>query len=488
MRSTPGPMPRSSIAAKLMRMNVLVAAIALILACASFLAYDAYSFREGLIQSLTTEAQIVGANSVSALTFDDADAARTTLSALRNSPLIVYARINTASGQPFAEYRRDSNTSEIGPVPLTLRHQTQHWTRGDQLLVGSRIYLAGKQIGTVYLQAETTEIGRRVRRYLGIASSVLVLCLFAALILTSSVRRLIAEPIAGLALVAQSVSRNQDFSIRAEPSAETDEVGVLVRSFNEMLVQIQLRDRALVESRDVLEQRVQERTAELQSANRELEAFSYSVAHDLRGPLDSIGNTVFLLNQAGDAPLSDPQNHELIELLSRTAARMARLIDDLLDLSRSKSVALHLEPVNLSRMAQEILEDLKVAEPARSVAIDIAPGLVAIADQGLTRVLLTNLLGNAWKYSARTERACIQFGALQDGEESVFFVRDNGAGFDPRLKSRLFHPFQRLHAQSDFHGTGIGLATVQRIIARHNGRIWAEGDIGKGATFYFTLP
>jgi light-regulated signal transduction histidine kinase (bacteriophytochrome) len=261
---------------------------------------------------------------------------------------------------------------------------------------------------------------------------------------------------------------------------------VLVRSFNEMLGQIQQRDHALIESRDALERRVQEHTAELQAANKELEAFSYSVAHDLRGPLDVIGNTVFLLRQSSLERL-DLQGREMLAVLQPATSRMARLIDDLLNLSRSKSTPLRLEPVDLSKMAAEISQDLHTANPDRLVEVVIAQGLIAIADQGLMRVALINLLGNAWKYSAKNKAARIEFGSRKQQGETVFYVYDNGVGFNPDLAGRLFEPFQRLHAQSDFPGTGIGLATVQRIVQRHNGRIWAEAEPGLGASFFFTL-
>jgi signal transduction histidine kinase len=479
-------MLQHSVAGKLIRMNVLVAAVALTFACASFLFYDAYSFRQNLINSLATESEIIGSNSVSALAFDDAQSARATLEALRNSPAIVAALIVSSSGAPFASYRRDSDSPAIAPTPLPPTSSGANWVRGDQILVASRISLAGKSIGTVYLQAETREIGHRFRRYVLIAMAILVICLLLAVLLTSSARQSITGPLSDLASVAQSVSRDQDFSLRAPPSSERDEVGVLVRSFNQMLEQIQQRDQALVESRDALERRVLERTAELQSANSELEAFSYSVAHDLRGPLDSVGNTVFLINQSSREKL-DSQAQEMLSVLPVVTARMARLIDDLLNLSRSKSVALHLEPVDLSGLANDIAEDLRAADAGRNVEVSIVPGLLAIADKGFMRIVLTNLLANAWKYSAKAAVARIEFGSRRQEGETVFYVCDNGAGFDPDLKHRLFQPFQRLHAQSEFAGTGIGLATVQRIVGRHGGRIWAEAELGKGATFFFTL-
>jgi signal transduction histidine kinase len=291
--------------------------------------------------------------------------------------------------------------------------------------------------------------------------------------------------------VAQTLTREKDYSLRAPMPDNNDEVTVLVRSFNEMLGQIQERDRALLASRDQLEDRVHERTAELEAANKELEAFSYSVAHDLRGPLDSIGNTTYLLQAAdwsGLDPASSVQTRQMLDMLPSATRRMSALIDDLLNLSRSKSAMLHVEPIDLSSIAAGIIDDLRKSEPQREVEVAIAPGLRTIADRGLMRVVLSNLLGNAWKYSSRTPNARIEFSSRREGNATVFFICDNGAGFDPHFGHRLFQPFQRLHTQEEFTGTGIGLATVARIVSRHGGKIWAESEPGQGASFFFTIP
>jgi signal transduction histidine kinase len=475
-----------SISAKLIRMNLLVSATALVLASGSFLAYDAYSFRQNLLHSLHTEAQIIGSNSVTALLFDDHDAARSTLSALEGSPAVVSATIVGLDGKPFAEYARPGASTIAVTTPLNPGASEQQWKLGNQMLLGSRIVFRGKTVGTVYILAETGQVWQRVRRYVLIALLVLLICLLLALLVTASLRRIIAEPIAGLAKIAQKVTREKDYSYRAPPPVTQDEVSVLVNSFNEMLGQIQTRDRALLKSRDELEQRVEERTVELQAANREMEAFSYSVAHDLRGPLDTLGNATFMLRHT-QHPGIDASTRELLEMLPRMTERMSSLINDLLNLSRAKSVPLHLEPVDLCAMARAICEELMKEHPLQKVELDLCLRAIAIADQGLMRVMLANLLGNAWKYSAKVAKPKIEFGIRQEGEETVFYVRDNGAGFDPAMKDRLFKPFERLHTQSEFSGTGVGLATVQRIIARHGGRIWAESAVEQGATFYFTL-
>jgi light-regulated signal transduction histidine kinase (bacteriophytochrome) len=250
----------------------------------------------------------------------------------------------------------------------------------------------------------------------------------------------------------------------------------LAQSFNEMLDEIE-------QSRVVLEQKVAERTAELSVANRELEAFSYTVAHDLRGPLQQVSNIAFLLKVSAPEGEQDP----LLDKLSAATMKMSQIIEDLLNLSQSASSPLQHVSVDLSALARSFLDSLAQGSD-RKVETVIADGCSALADKGLITVALENLLRNAWKYSSRKDPARIEFGCRNQDEETVFYVRDNGAGFDSKDAEKLFRPFQRLHSQLDFPGTGIGLATVQRIIARHGGRVWATGEVDKGAEFCFTLP
>jgi PAS domain S-box-containing protein len=235
-----------------------------------------------------------------------------------------------------------------------------------------------------------------------------------------------------------------------------------------------------------LERRVAERTAELQTAVRELESFSYSVSHDLRAPLRAINGFSQLLEQDCAAGLDDMARGYLARVRA-ASVKMGNLIDDLLELSRVSRQSLHFKTVDLSLLSAEIAAELEVAEPGRQVRWSIAPGVAATCDAGLMRAVLTNLLGNAWKYSARRSDARIAFDIERADGEIVYFVRDNGVGFDMQFVDKLFGPFQRLHSPAEFPGSGIGLATVARIVQRHGGRVWAEGRPGEGAAFYFTL-
>jgi len=480
-------MPGSrSISARLMWMNLLVSGTVLILAVIAFFSYDLVSYRHNLIGSLETSAQIVGTNSVSALLFDDQQSATTTLSALGNSPDVQAAMLVTNDGAPFAEYRRPGVTEAVPSPALARGSVDEEWVTGSHVMLARRIIFQGKPEGTVYIVAELKETTQRARQYLMIALAVLLICMGTGLLISSTARKTLVRPLVALAETARRVSRERDYSVRAEAPPDKDEVAVLVEAFNEMLVQIQERDTALNRGREELEVRVQERTAALRAANRELEAFSYTVAHDLRGPLDAVQGMVYLLNGM-EKEAREGERKEIFEQLRLSTLGMAGLIDDLLTLSRASTASLKRQPVELTALVRGIAEDLQRREPERRVEFRIETIPAIVADEGLMRVALDNLIRNAWKYTSRHEAARIEFGALNRRGETLYYVKDDGAGFDPKLSDQLFQPFHRLHGRGEFPGTGIGLATVQRILARHGGRIWAEGAVEQGATFWFTL-
>ena len=241
------------------------------------------------------------------------------------------------------------------------------------------------------------------------------------------------------------------------------------------------------ELNEMLESRVKQRTDQLEAANRELEAFSYSVSHDLRAPLRGIDG----FSQALEEDYAQELNGTAKRYLERIRAgtqRMGRLIDDLLNLSRLSRTEVRTQAVDLASVAEMIAEELKSRQPDRRVTFTVAKGMVAKGDERLLGIVLQNLLENAWKFTAKCDQACIEVGLYQAEEAPhAYFVKDNGAGFDMAYADKLFGAFQRLHSPSEFEGTGIGLATVQRIILRHGGRVWAESEVGRGATFYFTL-
>ncbi len=245
------------------------------------------------------------------------------------------------------------------------------------------------------------------------------------------------------------------------------------------------RKRVERENQD-LNSALKRRALELEVANRELESFSYSVSHDLRAPLRTIdGFSQALLEDYHDNLPAEARN--FLERVRSAAQRMGKLIDDLLDLSRITRAPVEMDSVDLTGLASNIADDLRQAEPERKVTFAIAKNLNARGDARLLRVALANLMNNAWKFTSKVDRARIQIGRQHENGAQIFFVRDNGAGFDMAYSDKLFGAFQRLHAVTDFPGTGIGLATVQRVIHKHGGRVWAQGAVDEGATFYFTL-
>lgn len=225
----------------------------------------------------------------------------------------------------------------------------------------------------------------------------------------------------------------------------------------------------------------------LHNTNVELESFSYSVSHDLRAPLRSIdGFSQALVEDAG--PLLDEESRRHLERIRGAARRMGLLIDDLLTLSKVTRAEMKRERVDVTEIATQIAAELARLAPTRAVAVTVAPELTATGDAQLVRLALQNLIENAWKFTSRRSQASIEVGPTKDGDGApAFYVRDNGAGYDPNFATKLFGPFQRLHPASDFPGSGIGLATVKRIVHRHGGHVWAEGKIDTGACFYFTL-
>jgi signal transduction histidine kinase len=477
---------RHSISQQLTWMNMLVSGIALLLACSALFMYDLYSFRASIAGRLAAEGEIIGSNTISALMFNDPRAAESTLSALAASPNILYAGIYTPNHKVFAEYLRDHKVAPLPVLKVPARQSEINWFREGQITLSSPIVFQEKPIGYIYIRSDSQAITQRLKSFAFIALGVLLASLLAALLISKMAQRAIANPISHLAATARAVSLEKDYSIRVAATARHDEVSTLIEAFNDMLAEIQRRDMFLLGARDELEKRVQERTTQLAATNQELEAFCYSVAHDLRAPLRGIdGFSQALLEDYEDK--LDTNGKDYLRRVRAASQRMSMLIDDLLNLSRVTRTEMQKEKLNLSSIAKSVATDLQRTEPGRDVEFVIEEDLFATGDSRLLRVAMENLLGNAWKYTSHHGSACIEFGESQRDGQPVYFVRDDGAGFDPRHVARLFGAFQRLHSNSEFPGTGIGLATVQRIVHRHGGNIWAEAAIEQGATFSFTL-
>lgn len=363
------------------------------------------------------------------------------------------------------------------PVDLSRPGVGRYAAANGEMRLGAVSHVGGMPLATWVefpLEAAVAPAGVFLRQMIPVA----ILFLLVSAVVISILSARITRPLSELSNAAEAISAG-DYSRRVTEE-RTDEIGRLARTFNAMSGQIR-------EAHQRLEARVAERTARLGAANAELEAFSYSVSHDLRAPLRGIdGFSQALLEDAGDKLNAKEKGH--LDRVRAAAQRMAELIDDLLELARVGRADLRRDRVDLSAIGRSVANELQKVEPGRQVQLDIEDGLIADGDRGLIRIVLENLFGNAWKFTAHVAPAKIQLGRAQADREIVYFVRDNGAGFDVAYVHKLFRPFQRLHGGTEFSGTGIGLATVHRIIERHEGRVWAEGAVGAGATVYFTLP
>jgi signal transduction histidine kinase len=476
----------SLIARRLAWINMFASGTALLLACVILMAYDFVTFRDTMLRNRNVQAQIVGSNTVTALAFDDPQTAERTLAALRAAPHVEGVGLYRPGGQPFASYLRDAVAEPLVLPDVPADQIEWHSFEGFRSMhVIRRVLLDGVPTGVVYIRSDLQEANERLQWYGVIVGVVLLFSLGAAQLVSRVSRRAISEPIAELAALATRFSRDRDYSVRAT-TAGVGELAVLISAFNEMLAQIQERDRSLQDSHTLLEQRVQQRTEALNASNQELEAFCYSVSHDLRSPLRSIDGFSQALLEDLEGKLDESSADHLGRIRAATQ-RMGTLIDDLLNLSRITRTELTSRPVDLSALARTVVAEHAATQPSRTVATVIADGLEAVGDPRLLRQVFDNLIGNAWKFTSKIAEARIEFGAFKKDRETIYFVKDNGAGFDTAYAERLFGVFQRLHAMTEFPGTGVGLAIVDRIVRRHGGRVWADAMVDGGATFYFTL-
>lgn len=481
---------------KLTAIFLLISGLVLLLTSAAFVTYQVVTFRNTTRNNLGTRASILAANSTAALAFVNEADATEVLSALKSDPHMVAAALYDRQGRVFATYPA---RPAAGLIPAAPEPDGFRFAGGRLVGFAPVAQEASDRLGTLYIASDTKAVSDALRLSGIIAAVVLAVAMLAAYALAAALQGPISEPILALAETATAASTRQDYSLRA-PKFGEDELGALTDAFNAMLGRIEEQKQELQQHATRLEQRVAERTeelehrnealrrnaAELLAANTELDAFAYSVSHDLRAPLRSIdGFSQVLLEDY--APQLGDAGRDALQRVRAASQRMATLIDDLLKLARVTRAEMRTEHVDLSSMAREIVLDIQRTTPDREVEFAIAPGLQTHGDARLLRVVLDNLLRNGWKYTSKRPQARVEFMTTDQNGDRVFVIRDNGAGFDMRYADKLFGVFQRLHSAAEFEGTGVGLATVRRIINRHGGRIWAEGAVDQGATFYFTL-
>lgn len=532
---------RLPIRAKLTLITVFSCTLSLFLASAVMISYDNHTYRVQKQKEIAAQAEILATRMVASLEFEDPAAAQEYLNPFSLNPEIAAAAVYTAQGKMFAKYSRSGTRT----APMVSEGVGHHY-EGNELMVFWPVLHDQRQVGTVYLHAVTEPLINRVLRYSGVAFIALLVSLIITLPIAMRIHYAIANPVYARSLIEASL----DPMVAINPSGEITDVNAATvkiigknrteligtdffkyftepdkarESYEQVFANGFVTDYPLTiwrsdgsltpvlfnasvykdesgkvlgvfaAARDVTAQKqaekeIRQHTIALQTANQELEAFSYSVSHDLRTPLRAIDGFSQAVLEDYAGKLDDLGKNYLQRIRSATQ-RMGQLIDDMLDLSNIARVEMRQNTVDLSAIAHDVVTELSNNEPNRLVECHIEAGLFAVGDASLLRVALSNLLGNAWKYSGKALKPVVKFGMKQDEEgKKEFFVSDNGVGFDMAYADKLFGAFQRLHSISEFPGTGVGLATVQRVIHRHGGSIRGEGVLGQGATFYFSLP
>lgn len=532
---------RLPIRTKLTLITVFSCTLSLLLASTVMITYDNHTYRVQKEKEITAQAEILATRMVASLEFEDPTAAQEYLNPFALNPEIAAAAVYTVQGKMFASYSR----SGARVAPNTSDGVGHHYEK-NELMVFWPILHDQRQVGSIYLHAITEPLINRVARFSGIAFIALLASLVITLPIAMRIHYAIANPVYARSLIEASldpmVTINPEGAITDVNAATIKVIGknrveligtdffkyftepdkarqsyeqVFANGFvTDYPLTIWRSDGSLTPvlfnasvykdeggkvlgvfaaARDVTAQKQAEKeirlqTVALQTANQELEAFSYSVSHDLRTPLRAIDGFSQAVLEDYSGKLDD-QGKNYLQRIRTATQRMGQLIDDMLDLSNISRVEMRHDTVDLSALANDVITELRNNEPSRIVECQIESGLTVEGDASLLRVALSNLLGNAWKYSGKTNKAILKFGMKQNTDGlREFFVSDNGVGFDMAYADKLFGAFQRLHSFSEFPGTGVGLATVQRVIHRHGGLIRGEGVLEQGATFYFSLP
>ena len=501
---------KHSVRHKLFSIVLATTLCALAISGAAMMMYDLKAFRLAAINDLDAQANILGRASAAALAFDDPGSAQAYLALLGAKREIAAAAIYTDRDALFAYYApREESFKTLPQKPQTDTYRID----GNELHIFKQIVENNEVLGTVYLRS-TFDVYQWLKNYFTVFGGVLVLSALIALIMAWWLQSSVTKPILSVTAVARGVMEKRDFDLRAKKTTD-DEIGYLVDAFNDMLAELGQRSKTLEASNEslareiterraaqaaqrnaenelrelnaALEQRVHDRTAELQSANKELESFSYSVSHDLRAPVRSIAGFVAMLKE-DHGPHLDGEANRKLDVIEEATRRMDALIDDLLSFSRLGRQAIKWTELDMGSLVKSVFQSLNSQNMGYPIDFKLGPLPAALGDRTLLEHVWINYLSNAIKFSAKKARPAIEVGGHTSETENIYHVKDNGAGFDPAYTSKLFGVFERLHSDKEFSGTGVGLALVERIVTRHGGRVWAEAKPGEGACFYFSLP
>jgi signal transduction histidine kinase len=470
-----------SIQKKLMFGTVLLSTGMLLITCSLFFTYEFYTFRETTIEKLSALGNVIAVNSTAALAFDDRKDAKDILAALKAEPHITAACLYDKNDQLFTYYPSDLDARifPVKPAPAGYHFHNSYLTGYEPVIQGT------KKWGTLYMKSDLGEMFKRFRQFAVVTLFAIGLSFFLAYLLSKMLQKSIAQPILGLAETAKIISTKHDYSVRGNKLSE-DEVGLLTDAFNFMLMRIQEQNKTLGEFNQRLEEKIKERTKDMEIANKELESFTYSVSHDLRAPLRAIHGYSRILETDYIEKL-DGDGKKIIGVILRNSKHMGELIDDLLAFSKLGKQEINSKNIHMETLARMVADEFLSPATGDRLKILIHPLPSAWGDPVLIKQVWINIVSNAIKYSGKKTKAIIEIGCYRNQNHPVYFVKDNGEGFDMQYYDKLFGVFQRLHSYEEFEGTGVGLAIAQRIILKHHGRIWAESRLNEGAVFYFSL-
>ncbi|MFV1982619.1 MAG: ATP-binding protein [Thiohalomonadales bacterium] len=441
--------------------------------------------KQVVLQGSIALAKLIANRSSAAIIFDDVNQAQENLQSLKLISDIYRACIYKKNETVFSFYQR--HQSDDNTCPKINKYITKKTIFHDnQLDVSSKIKVKGETVGYIVITNSLETLDERIRDKIIITILFTIIALLFAYLITNYLQRIISQPLIDVTNTAIKIESEHNYSLRTVVTGN-DELGKLSHAFNSMLIMIEEQNQELIHTNITLESQVTKRTEELQSVNSELEAFNYSVSHDLRAPLRAIsGFTNIFLEDYNN--VLDEDGKDLLNRVVDSTYKMNEIIESLLILSRLDKTVLKYDLINLSEITKSIMKDLEATDSKRKIELILMDNIKVTGDKSLLVVLLENLLGNAWKYSSKCQKTIIEFGTTLVKGERVLYIKDNGAGFDSSNANNLFTPFTRFHRNDEFSGTGIGLATVRRIINRHNGKIWAVSKVNEGATFYFSIP
>lgn len=486
---------------KLMSIIMLSCTISLLLVCAAFVMWQWFSLRKSMVRNLSTQAKVIADNCKASVTFEEPQDADDVLKALKAEPSILFGGVYTIDGDIFAGYYHINREHTAMPKKI---QRIGHVFEDKLLTVYEPIIVEDKDVGIVCLQSTLSNLYQALKRDIVVSAGALVLVSMLIFFISAELQKVISKPILDLANVAKIISEKKEYSIRVNKHSK-DELGLLIKAFNEMLAQIQQRDLALVNSNEQLEKKVEERTADLKEevtvrrkaeqdlaqtvkkltiSNRELQEFTRIAAHDLQTPLRAIGILSDWISEDYSQKY-DEKGIKNANLLSGRAKRMSRLLNAVIQYSELSLVDRKQEFLDLNEVLSEVMGNIQIPEHINLIIENKLPVVKGV--RKFMQELFSNLINNAVNCLDKPE-GYIKINCAEDGDYWKFSISDNGPGIDEKYFGKIFEIFQMLSLRDVTENVGIGLSVVKKIVELYDGQVWVESKLGQGSTFFFTLP